>query len=95
MHETLVEDDEHGSPLDVSYGTDVPGALPGREVHARASSLLCLASFSASIRTAVGLIEPPSTARHSGPPRATGWMTGASSQAATRSANRPPTPRAP
>jgi hypothetical protein len=64
-------------------------------VHARASSLLCLASFPPSIRTAVRLIEPPSTARHSGPPRATGWMTGASSQAGTRSANRRPTPRAP
>ncbi len=67
----------------------------GREVHARASSLLCLASFSTSIRTAVRLIEPPSTARHSGPPRATEWMTGASSQAATQSANRRPTSRAP
>ena len=48
-----------------------------------------------SSRTAAHLIEPPSTARHPGPPRATGWMTGASSQAATRSANRRPTPRAP
>ena len=42
----------------------------------------------------MGLIEPPSTARHSGPPRATGWMTGASSQAGTPKANRRPTPRA-
>ena len=64
----------------------------GREVHARASSLLCLASFSNSSWTAVRLIEPPSTARHSGPPRATGWMTGASSPAGTQSANRRPTP---
>ena len=67
----------------------------GAQVHSRVSSLLCLASFSTSIRTAVGLIEPPSTARHSGPPRATGWMTGASSQAGTPKANRRPTPRAP
>ena len=69
---------------------------PGREVHARASSPLCLASFSTTpSRTAATLIEPPSTARHSGPPRATGWMTGASSQAGTPKANRRPTPRAP
>jgi transposase len=68
----------------------------GREVHARASSLLCLASSSATpSRTAVRLIEPPSTARHSGPPRATGWMTGATAQAATQSANRRPSTRAP
>jgi len=44
-------------------------ASRGREVCARASSLVCLASLSTSIRTAGGLIEPPSTARHSGPPR--------------------------
>ena len=36
-----------------------------------------MASFS-NRRTAARLIEPPSTARHSGPPSATGWMTGAS-----------------
>jgi len=62
-------------------------------VHARASSPLCLASFSTTpSRTAATLIEPPSTARHSGPPRATGWMTGASSQAGTPKANRRPNP---
>ena len=68
---------------------------PGREVHARASSLLCLASSPTRAGRPRSLIEPPSTARHSGPPRATGWMTGASSQAGTQSANRRPTPRAP
>ncbi len=62
-------------------------------MHARASSLLCLASLPNSSRTAARLIEPPSTARHSGPPRATGWMTAASSQAGTRSANQRPTPQ--
>jgi hypothetical protein len=29
MHETLVEDDEHGSPLDVSYRHRRSLALPG------------------------------------------------------------------
>ena len=82
-------------PHDPRQLTPDSRATPGREVHARASSLLCLASSSTSSKTAVRLIEPPSTARHSGPPRATGWMTGASSQAGPQSANRRPTPRAP
>ena len=82
-------------PHDRRQPTPDSRAPRGREVHARASSLLCLASLPNSSRTAARLIEPPSTARHSGPPRATGWMTGASSQAGTQSANRRPTTRAP
>jgi hypothetical protein len=47
------------------------------------------------LRTAAVLIEPLSPARHSGPRSATEWMTGATSQAATPSAKRHPTTRAP
>ena len=41
------------------------------------------------------MIEPPSPARHSGPPSATGWMTGAHLPAGTQSANRRPTTTSP
>ena len=44
-----------------------------RDAAPRASSPSIMASREG---TAAGLIEPPSSARHSGPPRAAGWMTG-------------------
>jgi hypothetical protein len=52
-------------------GAPRPGTPPLQLAHARASSLLCLASTN---RTAAHLIEPPSPAPHSGPPSATDRM---------------------
>ena len=70
-------------------------ALPTAARCARSGELACCHGL-ATTRTAAHLIEPPSTARHSGPPRATGWMTGAPPPpTGSPSANRHPTTRAP
>src|SRR5215207_4324061 len=77
MSRTGARDESHGALKRGSSATWVrpgPGRPPPQLAHARASSFLCLASTN---RTAAHLIEPPSPARHSGPPSATEWMTGA------------------
>jgi transposase len=93
---TTTSTTQRPTPHDPGHSMNNLRSPPGREVQARASSLLCLASSSSTLsRAAVCLIEPPGTARHPGPPSATGWMTGASSQPETQSANRNQPARAP
>ncbi len=85
-----------GRTMTAAHATPRLRLVPPTAARCERSGELAVCHGLANPRTADHLIEPLSTARHSGPHRATGWMTGApTSPAGSPSANRHTTTRGP